>query len=553
MSTVRNRRSGVIVLATLVALMMAALAPAFTARAASKVLRYQTGEPSTLDPQASSFTDSVAEEAALFRGLLRYDDKGIPSPSIAKEVPTVENGGVSKDGKTYTYHLGDFKWSDGKGVVTAQDFVYSYERLIDPKLAAPYGTFFNDIIKNATEISNGKAKPTELGIKAVDDKTVQFTLVKAVSYFNAMTSLWVGYAVRKDNVERAGLPSPDAWTDPANGEVVGAGPFKLTKWDHNKLMVFSKNTNFSGDPAKLDEVDWPLIDDAAVAYAGYQSDQIDISAFPTAELPTIQADPVLSKELLKYNSACSFYLGLDNTRPPFNNKKVRMAFAYALDRDLYIKVVTQNLGIKQLSFLPDSIPGNEPDLGKDFDFNPAKAKQMLADAGYPDGKGFPDVNYNYVAGANGQRRADWYQAQFHKILNIDIKLNPMDNAVYTGALSDIKTKLSGMYTLGWCADYLHPSDWLGLVFGTGQGNNSPGFSDPAFDKLSKDADSDLNPVSSIEKYKKAQELLVSDVPVVFTHNVVSLALVKPRVQNLIPLALDGNYPGSFFWEKIDLK
>src|SRR5260221_4275755 len=223
--------------------------------AASKVLRIELRKDyKHFDPQRTIDTAQSSIENALFRGLLRYDVNGRPAPSIAKEVPTLANGGISPDGKTYTYHLNDWKWSDGNGVVTADDFVYTYQRLIDPKTLAPYGSFFDNIILNATGGNSGKLAVTALRVKALNSTTFQVTLVKPIPYFNDMASLWTGYVVSKDNVERSGLPAANAWTDPANGPVVGSGPFRIASWTHNNQIVFERNPNFSGALAKLDQI-----------------------------------------------------------------------------------------------------------------------------------------------------------------------------------------------------------------------------------------------------------------------------------------------------------
>ena len=536
-----------------------------TAAQAKKVLNYDLGgEPASLDPQVASFASDIAAINGLFRGLLRYDEKGATVPSIAKEVPSVANGGVSSDGLTYTYHLRtDWKWSDGNGVVKAGDFVYAFQRLVNPKIAGGYGSFLDGLLLNADKINNTDAAKVDqalldtLGVKATDDFTVTFTLVHSASYWNQIAAMWIGDAVRKDNVERNGLdPSSGAWLDPANGPVVGSGPFTITKWDHNKTIVYSKNPNFAASQAKLDEIDFSLIQDAAVAFAGFKAGQLDVSNIPTVELNNIKQDPTLSKELLLYPNTCTYYLGMDDNVAPFNNIDVRKAFSYAIDRDTYAKVILFGLGTKWLSFLSPSIAGNDPTLGAAYDFNPDKAKAALAKAGYPDGKGFPTVSYHYRAGANGQRAADWYQAQFKKVLNVNINEDPMDSAVYSQALGSPLDKLDGMYTLGWCADYLHPSDWLLPVFGanlpTGNSTNASGYSDPAFEKLAAQADQTVDPDAALKLYGQAQSVLVNDVPVAFLYVAVSDQLVSPKVKNLKYFSLDSGFPGAWFWEDVDI-
>ncbi len=535
-----------------------------TARAAEKVLRYYSNEPDTLDPQRSSYANQVAIVAAFSRGLLRTGEDGKPAAMIAAEVPSKENGGISADGLTYTFKLKDWKWSDGKGIVTAGDFVYSWRRLVDPKTAAPYATFLSGV-KNADAIITGKAKVEDLGIEAVDDKTVKVTLERPMGYLNEIVSLWVTYPVRKDNVERAGDPASGAWVDPANGAVVGTGPFILSAWDHQKEIVLTKNPNYSGDAAKIDKLVMPLNDDLAVHFASYKAGELEVGAFPAAELAAIEADAKLSKELIRYAGSCNTYLAMDNTKAPFDNKMVRQAFATAIDRSLYVKVVARGIGVPWYQFLPREVPGADDSIGKQFAFNKEKAQKLLADAGYPGGKGFPKVRYNYAASATNQTRFEWFQAQFKEVLGVDLYANPMDGAVFQAATNEPISKLEGLTRTGWCADYFHASDYFSLVMGSGDKNfdgklvegegnalNTSGYFNSTFDKLAAQADSEPDPAKQAELYKKLGEMLVDDAPVAFINQAENLNLVSPKVKNLKADIRDGGTPGSLFWEYVDL-
>jgi oligopeptide transport system substrate-binding protein len=560
----RYRRLQIVV--ALVALVSVSFASfnAPRAKAADAILRYAFTEPDTIDPQRASFANQVALIYALHRTLLRVGEDGKPVPSIATEVPTKENGGISADGLTFTYKLRDWKWSDGKGVVTAKDFVYAWQRLVDPKLAAPYSTFLSGV-KNADAIIAGKAKPTDLGIRAVDDKTVEVQLERPLGYLNDIATLWVTSPVRQDNVERAGDPASGAWSDPANGPVVGTGPFTLKSWDHQKEMVLEKNPNFGGSAAKLDKIVMPLNDDSAVQYASYKAGELDFTLFPAAELSAIQNDPKLSKELIRYADSCVIYLTMDNTKPPFDNKKVRQAFATAINRDLYIKVITRGIGKVYYSFVPAEVPGADPSLGKQYAFNPEKARQLLADAGYPGGKGLPRIRFNYTATAASQVRFEWFQAQFKDVLGVDLYANPMDGAVFEASNNDAINKLEGLTRNGWCADYFHASDYFGLVMGSGDKNgdgklqdgegnplNHPGYINIEFDKLAKEADQETDPVKHVELYKKLGAILVDDAPVAFINQGENLALVSPRVKNLKYDIRDAGLSGSLWWENIEV-
>ncbi len=562
MNTTRFHRLRIaVILIALAALIAPASFAATTVQAQTpKVLRYGMSEPDTIDPQRASYVNQVTLINAIFRGLLRYNEKNEPVPSIAKEVPTVANGGISKDGLTYTYKLGDYKWSDGKGVVVAGDFVYALRRLVDPAIASPYSFLVADLVENATEIIDGSKTPDTLGVKAIDDKTFEVKLIKPVGYLNSIMTLWATFAVRKDNVERAGDSATGAWTDPANGPVVGTGPFILKTWDHNKEIVLEKNPNFSGTAAKVDRIDMPLTDDAAVAYAGYKAGQLDVAPIiPSAEIPSMRTDPVLSKQLLQYPGTCVSYLAMNNTEPPFNNKTVRQAFATAIDRDAYARVITQGVSAPYYSFIPEGIPGSDAKAGLQFKFDAAKAKKLLADGGYPNGQGFPKVRFNYTSGANPQRRFDWFQNQFKQVLGVDISANPMDGAVFQAATNEPvdANKLKGLTYAGWCADYLHASDYLGLVMGSGgdKGNslNISAYKSADFDRLAKEGDNMLDATKQVDIYKKAQETLVDDAPVSFMIISTNLILIKPSVKNAKTSLLDGGYPGAYFWEDIDIQ
>lgn len=538
--------------------------PSSTAKAADKVLRYAFSEPDTIDPQRASFANQVALIYAIHRTLLRTGEDGKPVPSIAVEVPTKENGGISADGLTFTYKLRDWKWSDGKGAVTANDFVFAWQRLVDPKLAAPYSTFLSGV-KNADAIIEGKAKPADLGIRAVDDKTLEIKLERQIGYLNEIATLWVTSPVRKDNVERAGDPATGAWSDPANGPVAGTGPFMITKWDHQKEIVLEKNPNFGGSAAKLDKISLPLNDDSAVHYASYRAGELDFSLFPAAELQAIEKDAKLSKELIRYPDSCVIYLNMDNTKAPFDNKKVRQAFALAIDRDNYIKAITRGIGKPYYSFLPAEVPGADASLGKQFAYNPEKARQMLADAGFPGGKGLPRIRFNYTASAANQNRFEWFQSQFKQVLGVDIYANPMDGAVFEASNNQPIEKLEGLTRNGWCADYFHASDYFGLVMASGDKNadgkltegegnplNHPGYLNVEFDKLARQADQETDAAKQIELYKKLGAMLVDDSPVAFINQGENLALINPRVKNLKYDIRDAGLSGSQWWEDIDI-
>lgn len=510
----------------------AAAAATPTAKPAASIkdaLKINLGnEPDTIDPQKASFVGEISVIMRVFSNLLTFDDKGQLVPEMAAAMPK-----VSSDGKTYTFTLKDgLKYSDGKPL-TAQNFEYAWKRHMDPTVAGEYA-FTGYAIAGAQEYNTADPKKTSkedlqkmrdaLGVKATDDKTLTFTLKEASPWFLSVLATWCGVPSRQDMVEKGG----DTWTEPAT--YIGNGPYVLKTWDHQSQMVFQANPNYVGGPPPIQTVQYLMISEPTVAFAAYQSGDLDVFAYAKEQLKTINADPNLSKQKMTGPGVCSFYMGFNNKKAPFDNPKVRQAFSLAIDRKAFVSDILGDIGIPANQFIPQKLPGHYDDLKDTFQkFDPEQAKKLLADAGYPGGKGLPQIKWTYSQSSRNQIRIEALAGQIKNVLGVTIGADPVEPKAYT-ALTKAPATTPPLFLLGWCQDYPDPQDWYTTVFRSDSTSTHTGYKDDQFDKLVTAGDHELDAAKRAADYKQAAQLLNDDVPVAFIWWDQTALLVKPAVQ-----------------------
>ncbi len=505
-------------------------------------------EPDTVDPQKASFVGEIAFIMMNYQPLMRFDKDGNPVPGAAESME------VSEDGTVYTFKIpADSKYSDGSPL-TARDFEYAWKRLADPETAGEYQSLPCGIIKGYSEYSavacQGKTMTetmeldletlrNNLGVRALDDQTLQIELEQPAPYFPAMAALWIGAPVRQQDVESG----EDWWYDPAT--YIGNGPFILKEWDHGNRAVWEPNPNWRLGPVKLQRVEWSMITESQVAFQAFQNNELDILGVAAEDLPTIQSDPVLSQQLVDVPGSCTFYIGFNTTKPPFDNIKVRQAFAQAFDREAYVRDVLKGLGKPTQTFIPPGFPGYEP--SDQWSFNPEAAKQTLAEAGYPNGQGLPEIKLTYSQSARNQVRFEFLANQIRQNLGIDVVLDPVDPTAYTALTKDPATTPQ-MFFLGWCADYPDPQNWISLWRTGGILQNRLGWSNARLDELTAKADVSQDPEERMRLYSEAQKILIEEAPVVFMYNDAGKLLVRPYVKGISEetiTPLDPAIPGFY--------
>jgi oligopeptide transport system substrate-binding protein len=259
------------------------------------------GEPAQIDPNRASWSTERTVIMQVFEGLLGFNQDLTLRAIGAKEIPTLENKGISADGKTYTFKLNDkVTWSDGKKV-TAKDYEYSIKRMLSPDLAAEYSSFYFDIVGGEEYYSAVDADATAkaslreaVGVKATDETTLQISLKAPRPTFLQLMALWPVYPVRQDIIEQFG----EKWTEPPN--YIGNGPFLMTEWVHSDHITLVKNTKYWGTKAKLDTVVLKMITDINAEYAAYMNNELDVAQVAAGTEKSTLADPVLGKEILRY-------------------------------------------------------------------------------------------------------------------------------------------------------------------------------------------------------------------------------------------------------------
>ncbi len=495
------------------------------------------GEPDTIDPQVESFVDEVGQTMLVFSALMTFD------PDTLKPIPDRAEGQpqVSSDGLTYTFKIrADDKYSDGKQV-TANDYVYGFKRLCDPATQSQYA-FTGFVVIGCEDYNNldpKKDAPDKLqkardavAVRAVDDRTIEYKLKEKAPYFVSIAGLWVGVPTREDMVKKGGAK----WTEPDT--FIGNGPFKLTEWKHNEKMTYDRNDSHTPKP-KLRRISKPFISEAAVAFAAYRNDEIDLYGVGGEDRKVVESDPELSKQLVKRGGSCTFYYGFNTRKAPFDDPKVRLAFAKSFDRAAYVRDIAQGLGKEAQSFMPPGFPNYDPeDDTQKFDV--AAAKKLLTESKYGDVSKLPPVKFTYSASARAKTRAEWVAGQWKQNLGADVPLDPVDRTTYTRLVKD-PTTAPQLFTLGWCADYPDPQDWLTTVFHSTSSVTRTGYKNDEFDRLTRQADAEPDAKKREDIYKQAQRVLTKDAPAGFYYHDVNWALVKPWVHDYKLSSMDFNF------------
>ncbi len=497
------------------------------------------GEPDEIDPQRSDFSVDAAVVRQVFEPLMRFGPDLTPKPAAATGFD------LSPDGKTYTFHLRpDGKYSDGQPV-RAQDFEYAWKRILDPGLGAAYASFFVQAgIAGAADYHSGKnTDPNSVGVHAVNDQTLEVDLNAPFGPLPDLAALWVASPVRQDIVSAY----PDTWwQDPST--YIGNGPFRMTEWVHGDHISFGQNPQWHGPGPNLTRMTFLMNPDGTGDYAAYVSGARDWTLVPPGQVDQAQKDPTLSQQLHAYNELTTFWLALNDAVPPLGDPSVRKAFSMAIDRNAFIAATAGGMGMPATSILPPGMPGYIQGLGGNYDYNPDGARQLLNEAGYPNGQGFPTLTFSFEKTDANQRRGQFIQNALKQNLGIDINLDPQDAKTDQ---DNYKSKNYQMAYQGWGADYPDPQDWMSTLFGCSGGNNKFNYCNQTVDQLVAQGDSGYALDDRIAVYTQAQRLILDDMAVVPLLVRTRTVVVKPYVQNLTITAQD-DFPGDMFLDQVSI-
>lgn len=454
----------------------------------------QSAEPESIDPAFVTDQVSMRISEALFEGLCRLNEKGEPIPGVA------ERWDVSPDRKHYTFHLrSNAVWSNGEPVV-AKDFVRSWQRALEPSFGADYASQLY-LIKGAKAFNEGATKdPSQIAARAIDDRTLEVDLDNPTPYFIDMCAFLTLAPVHVPTVEKHGT----AWIKPGN--VVTNGAYLLETWKLDDHIRLKKNpTYWDAANVKLETIEVKPIQDANTALTYFVTGAADLmmdkGMVPPSlpgklkQEPWFHTGPFLGTWFIRFNV----------TQKPFDNAKVRQAFAMAVDKKRIVEKITQ-LGEPVASSLTPPGAGQNYQPPPGLEFNPEKARALLAEAGYPGGKGFPRAEYLYIPLPVERNIAVELQAMWKENLGVEIGLTKQEQKIW---LASMRSLNYAMCRSSWVGDYNDPNTFIEM-FTTGNGNNRTGWASPEYDKLIVDAAAEPDVQKRNGIFQQAEKLLISD-------------------------------------------
>jgi oligopeptide transport system substrate-binding protein len=475
-------------------------------------------EPESLDPGVVTGVPEHRILSNLFEGLTTTDPKDLsPRPGMAASWT------VSKDGLTYTFKLRDALWTDGKPV-TAQDFLFAWERVLNPKSGAKYAQQLFSL-KNAEEYNKGRVSDfSQVGVKAPDPRTLQVTLKSPTAYFLDLTSFYTLYPVPKWALDAHGKD----WVKP--GKIVSNGPFRLSSWVPQKELVLEKNPqHWDAASVKLQKVVFLPTDDINTAYKQFVAGDSDwVPTVPPALLDTAKSRP----EYYVSPYLGTYYFRFNVTKLPTNDVRVRKALSLAVDREALTKFVTKAGEVPHGAFVPAGVRGYEGPRGLGFD--PAAAKRLLAEAGYPDGKGFPKAELLYNTNELHRVITQAIQQMWKEHLGVQVELVNVEWKVYLARQGGLDYQIS---RAGWIGDYVDPNTFLEM-WKTGGGNNQTGWSSKRYDELIDQAARLVHVKDRMRTLAEAERILLEEMPVLPLYTYVNKGMLARTVKGWQPNILD---------------
>ncbi len=503
--------------------------------------------PETLDPALDENTSEETVIKQLFTGLTRMNAELKPEPAIA------ESWEFSEDNTQITFTLRESSWSDGQPL-TAQDFVYGWQRFLDPRTASPYAALVTGVIAGANELNTADAADSaaieaaleNLGVRAVDERTLQVDLSAPAPFFPSIVALGNLSPIRQDIVDQYA----ETWVEP--GKLIGNGPFILQSATPGSDLTLVPNPNYFEGAPTLQQLIFLAITDDPTALANYRADELDLNQqLPPAEVPGVRADPTFADQIIAGTSLATYFYGFNSTQAPFDNPLVRRAIAHAIDRQAITDQVLNGVPTPAHSLIPPGMPGHITleEAGEAAQtFDPERAKALLAEAGFPEGQGFPPMTIAFNNCCSHDLIAQRVQSDLQQYLGIQVELDPREATTY---FSEVRRNTPPLFRSGWNGDYPDPYNWDYLVFGPESDQNYGGWSNDEFSALLDQAAAATDEDERIELYKQAERILAEDAGAAFIYYYGRLGLVKPWVRGLSYTAQDPTL-GAYSYKDVQI-
>jgi len=482
-------------------------------------------EPRGLDPHITTGSPDANVLWSLFEGLTSAHPETLePVPGVA------QSWTISADQLRYTFKINPkARWSNGDAI-TAHDFVYSWQRALSPGLANEFA-YMMHFIKNAEKFNSGELSDfSQVGVTALNNLTLEVELERPTFFFLEVLDHHSYHPVHKATVEKFGdmTDRVSKWTLPAN--FVGNGAFTLADWEINKVIRVKKNPYYwDADTVKLQEINFYPISDQQAEERAFRSGQVHLTYTPQMAIEKIATYRKNSPELLEIVPTYTSYWYLFNTtKAPFNDKRVRKAIAYAVDRERLVTRVTKGGEVPAYTFIPPLANGYNPKTY--FTYDVEKAQQLLAEAGFANGENFPSFDILYNTHDNHKKVALAVQQMLKENLNINATLTNQEWKVYLNSQKGLDYSLCRQ---GWVADYTDPSNFFELLLSYA-GNNNTGWKNDEYDRLIQTAQRTIDTEQRNSLFEQANALFAEEMPILPLYFPADINLVRPEVQNWFP-------------------
>lgn len=503
-----------------------------------KLIYSLSSEPETLDPTLNVYSKSSTVLQNLFRGLYKVGQEDKAVPALAEGYTLDETGTI------YTFTLREgIKWSDGSPV-TAADFEYSWKRVLNPDVASG-ASWYLYYIKNARAYNSGEVDADEVGVKAIDDRTLEVTLENPTAYFIDLLCVTAYYPVKKDIVE-----STDSWTQSAE-TLVSTGPYMVKEIKPKEKLILVKNPNYiDTDKVKLDEIEIVYIESPEAELAAYMNGDVDVCDNVSKEALTQYKG---TNEFFAANRIGTNYYDINCSIKPFDDARVRKALAYSIDRKVLVENIIQGSYVPAHGFVPFGIPYT-PQEGKEyrdvvgnlFEEDVEAAKKLLADAGFPNGEGFPTLKLITFNSQTNKDVAQAMQSMWQQNLGITVEIVTFESKVYWDELD--KGDFNVAYD-GWTGDYPDPMTNLDLFMleNTADDNRWVGDGANRYDELMFENLALKDNVQRYKNFEEAEKILMDEMPIIPTYYLNDEYLAKPYVTGVMK-----SYIGHTLFEYADI-
>lgn len=491
------------------------------------VFRYAVvTNPTSLDPAVVQDGDTIDVLQQVYEGLVTWGEDNRVQPNLA------ERWEVSEDGRTYTFYLKKgVKFFSGREV-TAEDFKWSIERAVHPRptnvdlndpplISETAKTYLNDIVGVREKLA-GKVKEVE-GVKVIGPYELKITIDKPRPYFLAKLTYPISFVLDKDKV-------------PLNKEIrsaeemAGCGPFMVEKYVPEQIVVLAKNPNYHNGPVMLEKIERPVIKDAATRLNKYKAGELDLVQLERQDVAGLQRDERYKNELHYFDRPAIWYVGLNQlVYPPFRDRRVRQAFAMAIDKKKIVEEFLGGVNKTANSIVPPGVFGYREETAA-LKYDPAAARQLLKDAGFENGVGLPAFELTF----REQRPdisivAEAVSNMLKENLNVNAATRTMEWRAY---LEKHSANKMGFFHMRWAADYLDAENFLSVLLASYGPENHVGYVNPEYDRLCAEADTILDEQRRLQLYAQAEDIVLQDAPFIPIYFQRDAELINPRIKNL---------------------